>query len=58
MVIFVADDPGCHSSAQSEQNTRLFSVLGHLPMLEPSDAQECKDFTVEAFAISENSECR
>ncbi len=53
MVIFVADDPGCHSSAQSEQNTRLFSVLGHLPMLEPSDAQECKDFTVEAFAISE-----
>jgi len=53
MVIFVADDPGCHSSAQSEENTRPFSVLGHLPMLEPSDAQECKDFTVEAFAISE-----
>lgn len=53
MVIFVADDPGCHSSAQSEENTRPFSVLGHLPMLEPSDAQECKDFTIEAFAISE-----
>ncbi|MFZ3100500.1 MAG: hypothetical protein WA103_04730, partial [Minisyncoccales bacterium] len=53
MVIFVADDPGCHSSAQSEENTRPFSVLGHLPMLEPSDAQESKDFTIEAFASSE-----
>jgi len=53
MVIFIADDPSCHSSAQSEENSRLFSVLGHLPMLEPSDAQECKDFIIEAFAISE-----
>ncbi len=53
MVIFLADDPSCHSSAQSEENTRPFSVLGHLPMLEPSDAQECKDFTIEAFKISE-----
>ncbi|MCU0653321.1 MAG: thiamine pyrophosphate-dependent enzyme [Candidatus Pacebacteria bacterium] len=53
MVIFIADDPQCHSSAQSEENTRPFSVLGHIPMLEPSDAQECKDFTAEAFNISE-----
>jgi len=53
MVIFVADDPDCHSSAQSEENTRPFAVLSHIPMLEPSDAQECKDFTMEAFAISE-----
>ena len=53
MVIIVADDPDCHSSAQSEENTRPFSVLGHIPMLEPSDAQECKDFVAEAFAISE-----
>lgn len=53
MVIFLADDPSCHSSAQSEENTRPFSVLAHLPMLEPSDAQECKDFTMEAFNISE-----
>jgi indolepyruvate ferredoxin oxidoreductase alpha subunit len=53
MVIFIADDPQCHSSAQSEENTRPFSVLGHIPMLEPSDAQECKDFTIEAFNISE-----
>ena len=53
MVIFVADDPQCHSSAQSEENTRPFSVLSHLPMLEPADAQECKDYTMEAFAISQ-----
>jgi len=53
MVIFLADDPSCHSSAQSEENTRPFSVLAHLPMLEPSDAQECKDFTKEAFDISQ-----
>jgi indolepyruvate ferredoxin oxidoreductase alpha subunit len=53
MVIIVADDPDCHSSAQSEENTRPFSVLSHIPMLEPSDAQECKDFVAEAFAISE-----
>ncbi len=53
MVIVVADDPSCHSSAQSEENSRPFSVLAHLPMLEPSDAQECKDFVAEGFKISE-----
>jgi indolepyruvate ferredoxin oxidoreductase alpha subunit len=53
MVIVVADDPSCHSSAQSEENSRPFSVLAHLPMLEPADAQECKDFVIEAFIISE-----
>lgn len=53
MVIYIADDPSCHSSAQSEENSRPFSVLAHLPMLEPADTQECRDFAVEAFAISE-----
>lgn len=53
MVIFIADDPSCHSSAQSEENTRFFGALSHLPILEPSDAQECKDYTMEAFRISE-----
>jgi len=51
-VILVADDPSCHSSAQSEENSRGFSYLGHIPTLEPSDAQECKDFTKLAFQIS------
>jgi len=53
MVIFVADDPGCWSSAQSEQDTRYYARLGHLPMLEPSEPQECKDFVKLAFKLSE-----
>lgn len=53
MVIVVADDPNCWSSAQSEENSRAFALLSHLPMLEPSDSQECLDFTKLAFQISE-----
>jgi indolepyruvate ferredoxin oxidoreductase alpha subunit len=53
LVIMVADDPGCWSSAQSEQDTRYYARLGHIPMLEPSNPQECIDFTKIAFEISE-----
>jgi len=53
MVIVFADDPGCWSSAQSEQDSRYFAFIAHLPMLEPSDAQECKDFVKLAFDLSE-----
>jgi len=53
MVIMVADDPGCWSSAQSEQDTRYYARLGHIPMLEPSDPQECKDLIKMAFKLSE-----
>ena len=52
-VIVAADDPSCHSSAQSEENSRAVSYLAHIPTLEPSDPQECKDFTKLAFQISE-----
>lgn len=52
-VIFIADDPSCHSSAQSEENTRAFAYLAHIPVLEPSDPQECKDFVKKAFQVSE-----
>lgn len=52
MVVVVADDPGCWSSAQTEQDTRYFARMAHIPMLEPSDPQECKDFTKIAFEIS------
>ena len=52
-VIVVADDPGCWSSAQSEQDSRAYSYLAHIPTLEPSDPQECKDFVRLAFKISE-----
>ncbi|MDP2908263.1 MAG: indolepyruvate ferredoxin oxidoreductase subunit alpha, partial [Nanoarchaeota archaeon] len=53
MVIITADDPGCWSSGQSEQDSRWFARIGHMPMLEPSDPQECKDFTKLAFELSE-----
>ena len=52
-VLVVADDPNCHSSAQSEENTRPIADLAHIPILEPSDPQECLDFTKLAFEISE-----
>jgi len=52
-VIIVADDPSCHSSGQSEENSRAFGEFAHIPILEPSDSQECKDFTKLAFEISE-----
>lgn len=53
MVIVVADDPQCWSSAQSEENTRGFARLMNIPILEPSDAQECCVFTKFAFEMSE-----
>jgi indolepyruvate ferredoxin oxidoreductase alpha subunit len=52
MVVAVADDPGQHSS-QNEQDSRHWTRFGKVPMLEPSDSQECKDFTKIAFDISE-----
>jgi len=51
-VIAVADDPAMHSS-QNEQDSRYYARAAHLPILEPSDSQECKDFTKYAFALSE-----
>jgi indolepyruvate ferredoxin oxidoreductase alpha subunit len=53
LVIVSADDPNCWSSAQSEQDSRFYSLLAHVPMLEPTNAQECKDFTKFAFDLSE-----
>lgn len=52
-VIVIADDPGCHSSGQSEQNSRAIASLAHLPVLEPADPQEAKDFTKLGFKLSE-----
>ena len=53
VVIVVGDDPSCWSSGQSEENTRAFAYLAHIPILEPADAQEAKDFTKLAFEISD-----
>ena len=52
MVVIVADDPAMHSS-QNEQYSRHYARAAKLPMLEPSDSAECRDFTLAAFEISE-----
>lgn len=52
LVIMVADDPGMHSS-QNEQDSRFYARSSKVPMLEPSDSQECKDYVKAAFEISE-----
>jgi len=52
LVLVSADDPAMHSS-QNEQDNRHFARAAKIPMLEPSDSQEAKDFTVRAFSISE-----
>lgn len=53
LAIMIADDPSCWSSAQSEENSRAYSYLGHIPTIEPSDPQECKEFIKLAFEISD-----
>ncbi|PIU98896.1 indolepyruvate ferredoxin oxidoreductase subunit alpha [Candidatus Wolfebacteria bacterium CG03_land_8_20_14_0_80_39_317] len=53
LVIIIADDPGCHSSAQSEQDSRVFIENLNLVTLEPADPSEAKEFTKLAFEISE-----
>ena len=52
LVFVVADDPGLYSS-QNEQDTRCVARAALVPVLEPADSQEAKDFMKEAFAISE-----
>ena len=52
MVIVVADDPGLYSS-QNEQDTRMVARAAQLPVLEPSDSSEAKEYMKAAFELSE-----
>ena len=52
LVIVVADDPAFHSS-QNEQDSRHYAIGSKIPMLEPSDSQECLDFVKTAYEISD-----
>ncbi|MCR4604702.1 MAG: indolepyruvate ferredoxin oxidoreductase subunit alpha [Eubacterium sp.] len=52
LMIVVADDPGLYSS-QNEQDTRAVARAALVPVIEPSDSQEAKDFVAEAMRISE-----
>ncbi len=52
LVICVADDPGMHSS-QNEQDSRHYAIGAKVPMVEPSDSAEAKEFAKIAFELSE-----
>jgi indolepyruvate ferredoxin oxidoreductase alpha subunit len=52
LVIINADDPGAWSS-QNEQDNRHIARAAKVPMIEPSDPAEAKEFTRLAFDISE-----
>ncbi|MEW5921123.1 MAG: indolepyruvate ferredoxin oxidoreductase subunit alpha [Bacillota bacterium] len=52
MIIACADDPGMHSS-QNEQDNRNYAKFAKLPMLEPADSEEAKQFAGIALEISE-----
>ncbi|MBO7289084.1 MAG: indolepyruvate ferredoxin oxidoreductase subunit alpha [Clostridia bacterium] len=52
LVAVVADDPGLHSS-QNEQDTRNHGKASKIPVIEPSDSNECKEFMRMAYDFSE-----
>lgn len=52
IVLISADDPELFSS-QNEQDNRHYARFAKIALLEPSSSQEAKDFTREAFRISE-----
>ena len=52
LIIAVADDQGMHSS-QNEQDSRHYAIAAKLPMVEPSDSGECKDYVKAAYELSE-----
>ncbi len=55
LVLLIADDPHAHSS-QSEQDGRYYAEAAHVPMMEPSTAQEAYEAVKEGFKISEKYE--
>jgi len=52
LVVVVADDPSMYSS-QNEQDSRNYAYAAKLPMLEPADPGEAKEFLKLAYRISE-----
>ncbi len=52
IVILAADDPGIFSS-QNEQDTRFHAMGARIPVLEPSNPIEARDFAKLAFDLSE-----
>ena len=52
LLIIVADDPSMHSS-QNEQDSRFYGKFAMIPLLEPSNQQECYDMAFRGFELSE-----
>lgn len=52
LVIGVADDPSMFSS-QNEQDSRNYAKASKVPMIEPADSGECRDFIKTAYEMSE-----
>jgi len=55
LVIISADDPGCHSS-QNEQDNRRYAQFARIPCLDPATPQEACDMVSYAFNFSEKYE--
>ena len=53
-VLYVSDDPGAEAG-MPEQDSRLFSLLAGLPMLEPGTPGEAYALTKDAFDLSERT---
>ncbi len=51
-VLVTCDDPELYSS-QNEQDNRHYARFAKVPMFEPSDSQEAKDFIKLGFEVSE-----
>lgn len=52
LLIMAADDPGMHSS-QNEQDSRYYALAARVPVFEPSDSAEARQFAHDAFGLSE-----
>ncbi len=52
LVLVTADDPALHSS-QNEQDNRNYARFAKIPLLEPTDSAEAKEFLKTAFELSE-----
>lgn len=52
LLVVVADDPSMHSS-QNEQDSRYYGHFAMIPVLEPSNQQECYDMAFYGFELSE-----
>lgn len=52
LLVIAADDPSMHSS-QNEQDSRFYADFALIPVLEPSNQQECYDMAKYGFELSE-----